>query len=255
MVSELTCMSNAVIDKDYARWILRLKQKVQQAQLTAARNSNSVLIELYWELGREITQREKEFDYGAKFIERIASDLKQEFPNIKGFSRRNLYRIRQWYLFFLASGGVVPTAVAQLPWAFQALLVQKFKDLNIILLYSRSVHCHNWSFDTLEANIRNSYHLRVGKADHNFVSTLPKAQSDLAIETIKNPYVFDFLGLEHDAQEREIEKEIMKRITDFMLELGKGFAIVGRQYNIQISDSDYFAAPRIRSKWNTRYVT
>ena len=120
------------------------------------------------------------------------------------------------------------------------MLIQKIKELKIILLYAKAIHRHNWSAETLEANIRNKYHLRVGKADHNFESTLSKAQSDLAIETIKNPYYFDFLGLEYDAQEREIEKEIMKRITDFMLELGRGFAFVGRQYNIQVNESDYF---------------
>lgn len=233
-------MGKTVIDNDYAKWIFRLKLKVQQAQLQAARNSNSVLIELYWELGKEITQREKEFEYGESFIEKVAVDLKHEFPDIKGFSRRNLYRIRQWYSYFLENSGVVPTLVAQLPWAFQALLVQKFKELDIILLYAKSVGRHNWSIDSLEANIKNNYHLRIGKADHNFEATLPKPQSDLAIETIKNPYFFDFLELGNDAQEREIEKEIMSRITDFMLELGKGFAFVGRQYNIQINGSDYF---------------
>src|SRR5262249_13531139 len=105
-------MSKAVIDKEYAKWIVHLKQRVQQARLKAARTSNGVLIELYWELGKEITQREKEFNYGENFIERVAIDLKHEFPDIKGFSRRNLYRIRQWYLFFLANGEVVPPLMA-----------------------------------------------------------------------------------------------------------------------------------------------
>src|SRR5579862_1737438 len=122
-------MDKASIDKDYAKWILLLKQKVQQAQLKAAHNSNKVLIALYWELGKEITSREKKFNYGEHFIEKVAVDLKHEFPDINGFSRRNLYRIRQWHLFFLSNGGVVPPAVAQLPWRHQALLVEKFKEL------------------------------------------------------------------------------------------------------------------------------
>jgi predicted nuclease of restriction endonuclease-like (RecB) superfamily len=233
-------MKKVLMDKDYANWILQIKRKVQLAQLKAAASNNKALIELYWELGKEISQREKEFDYGENFIEKIATDLKYEFPDIKGFSRRNLYAIRQWYLFFLENGEVVHQAVAQLPWRHQILLIQKFKNLDTIVLYAKAIVRHKWSRDSLEANIRNDYHLRVGNADHNFESTLPKPQSDLAIETIKNPYYFDFLGLGDDAQEREIEKELIKRITDFMLELGKGFAFVGRQYAIQISDSDYF---------------
>jgi predicted nuclease of restriction endonuclease-like (RecB) superfamily len=233
-------MEKAVIDKDYARWILQLKAKVRQAQLRAAVSNNKALIELYWELGKEITEREKTFSYGENFIEKVAIDLKHAFPDIKGFSRRNLYAIRQWYLFFLENGGVVQQVVAQVGWSQQTLLVQKFKDLDTIVLYAKSILRHNWSRNTLEANIKNNYHLRIGNADHNFEATLPKPQSDLAIETIKNPYYFDFLGLGAEAQERDIEKGLIKRITEFMLELGKGFAYVGRQYAIQISDSEYF---------------
>ncbi|HEX3933364.1 MAG TPA: PDDEXK nuclease domain-containing protein [Puia sp.] len=235
-------MGKALIDKNYARWIAELKAKVRHAQLKAAASNNRALIELYWELGRGITEREKEFSYGENFIEKVAVDLKHEFPDIKGFSRRNLYAIRQWYLFFNETGGieVVHRLGAQLPWRHQVLLVQKFKDLKIINLYARTVVRYGWSRDALEANIKDSYHLRIGNADHNFDVTLPKPQSDLAIETIKNPYYFDFLGLGAEAQERDIEKGLIKRITEFMLELGKGFAYVGRQYAIQISDSEYF---------------
>ncbi|HSC37090.1 MAG TPA: PDDEXK nuclease domain-containing protein, partial [Chitinophagaceae bacterium] len=137
-------------------------------------------------------------------------------------------------------GEVVQRPVAQLPWRYQILLVQKIKDLETMLLYAKAVQKNNWSKDTLEANIKSSYHLRLGKADHNFEQTLPKPQSDLAIETIKDPYHFDFLGLNAEAQERDIEQGLTRRIMDFMLELGKGFAFVGRQYKLEISDADYF---------------
>src|SRR5690349_4092361 len=118
-------METAMTDPGYRQWLLQLKQKVQQAQLKAAANTNSVLVELYWELGKEITSREKEFTYGENFINQIATDLQREFPGIKGFSRRNLYAIRQWYLFFQSNGGVVQWPVAQLPWRYQLLLIQK----------------------------------------------------------------------------------------------------------------------------------
>ena len=235
-------MKKAVIDRDYAKWIVELKAKVRQAQLRTAALNNQVLIDVYWELGKEIAERQKKFGYGDSFIDKVAVDLKHEFPDIKGFSRRNLYAIRQWYLFFSENGGIeiVHQLGAQLPWRHQVLLIQKFKDLKIINLYTRMVVRYGWSRDALEANIKNNYHLRIGNADHNFEATLPKPQSDLAIETIKNPYYFDFLELGAEAQERDIEKGLIKRITEFMLELGKGFAYVGRQYAIQISESEYF---------------
>lgn len=229
-----------LMDRAYRDWLLEIKRKVQLAQLKAAASVNTVLIEIYWDLGKEITLREKDFAYGENFIGQVATDLRQEFPGIKGFSRRNLYAIRQWYLFFSRHGEVVHQPVAQLPWRHQLLLIQKFKDLEIILLYANATHKNNWSRDTLEANIKSGYHLRVGKADHNFQLTLPKPQSDLAAETIKDPYHFDFLGLDDQAKEREIENELTQRITEFMLELGKGFAFVGRQYKLEIGESDYY---------------
>jgi predicted nuclease of restriction endonuclease-like (RecB) superfamily len=233
-------MRKAVIGKDYAKWLVQLKKKVHQAQLKAAAINNRILIEMYWELGKAITDRQKKFGYGDSFIDKVAIDLKHEFPDIKGFSRRNLYAIRQWYMFFQENGGKVQRGVALLPWGHQTLLVQKFKDLKTIVLYANAVARNGWSRDALEANIKDKYHLRIGNADNNFATTLPKPQSDLALETIKNPYYFDFLELSNDAQERDIEKELIKRISSFMIELGKGFAFVGRQYPIQISKSEYF---------------
>ena len=138
-------MGKAVIDKDYAKWILQLKTKVQQAQLKAAAMNNQVLIEVYWELGKSITERQKKFGYGDGFIDKVATDLKVAFPDIKGFSRRNLYAIRQWYLFYSEKGGIVHQVGAQLPWRHQVLLVQKFKDLKIINLYAKSVIRFGWS--------------------------------------------------------------------------------------------------------------
>jgi hypothetical protein len=168
-------------DGKYLEWIKALKQKVLKAQLKAAVGVNRVLIALYWDLGREITVREKEFAYGENFITKVAADLGHEFPEIKGFSRRNLYAIRQWYLFFSGHGGLVQQPAAQLPWAHQLLLIQRVKKLEITNLYAKAVLKNNWSRDTLEANIKSGFHLRAGIADHNFHYTLPRPQSDLAI--------------------------------------------------------------------------
>ncbi|MFI5123968.1 MAG: YhcG family protein [Chitinophagales bacterium] len=233
-------MNKKILDREYVQWLKVLKQKVLQAQLKAAAGTNRVLIRLYWDLGREITEREKEFSYGENFISKVAKDLNREFPEIKGFSRRNLYAIRQWYLFFSGHGGLVHQPGAQLPWRHQLLLIQKVKKLEVINLYANAALKNNWSRDTLDANIKSGFHLRAGKAEHNFRHTLPSPQSDLAIETIKDPYHFDFLGLNEASQEREIEQQLTKRITEFMLEPGNGFAFVGRQFKIEVGESDYF---------------
>ena len=224
----------------YKEWFAEIKRKVQQAQLRAAASFNTVLIDLYWDLGKEIVNRETGFKWGDNFLQQLSADLKANFPQINGFSRRNLYTIRQWYLFFSQKFEFVPQAVAQLPWSYQRLIVSKIKDIEVAVLYAKATRKNNWSRDALEVNIKGNYHLRLGKADHNFELTLPKPQSDLAAESIKDPYHFDFLGLEEDAQEREIEQALTNKITEFMLELGKGFAFVGRQYRLEISDNDYY---------------
>lgn len=233
-------MEKPILDATYKQWFLEIKRKVQQAQLKTAVNTNVILIELYWELGREIVARQTEFKWGDNFLQQLSADLKSSFPEINGFSRRNLYTIRQWYIFFSSEYEFVPQPVAQLPWSYQTLLISKVKDIEILIQYAIATHRNNWSRDTLEANVKGGFHLRVGKSDHNFELTLPKPQSDLAIETIKDPYHFDFLGLQDDAQEREIEYALTQKITAFMLELGKGFAFVGRQYKLEISETDYF---------------
>ncbi|MBV7530977.1 YhcG family protein [Chitinophaga sp. sic0106] len=227
-------------NKAYKEWLVEIKNKVNQAQLKAVSNFNIVLIELYWDLGKEIISKQTEYKWGENFLEQLSIDLKKSFPQINGFSRRNLYSIRQWYVFFSQQFEFVPQPVAQLPWSYQRLLISKIKDLATVVLYAKATHKNGWSRNQLEINIKHNFHLRQGKSDHNFDSTLPKPQSDLAAEAIKDPYHFDFLGLEETAQEREIELALTQKITHFMLELGKGFAFVGRQYKLEISDSDYF---------------
>ena len=198
-------MHKPVFEKAYKEWFLEIKAKVHRAQLKAASNFNLVLIDLYWQLGKEIVDRQAEFKWGDNFLQRLSLDLKSSFPKINGFSRRNLYTIRQWYLFFSSTCEFVPQPVAQLPWSYQTLLISRVKDIDIVIIYAKATHKYGWSRDTLDINIKNEFHARLGSADHNFELTLPRPQSDLAKETIKDPYHFDFLGLEMDAQEREIE--------------------------------------------------
>ena len=195
---------------------------------------------LYWELGTQINSKQNEFSWGTNLIEQLSIDLKLEFPGITGFSRRNLYAIRQWYLFYSSKYEFVPQHVAQLPWGHIRLIISKIKNIDEAEFYIYATIENGWSRDVLESQIESHYYRRIGKSVSNFTKTLSSPVSDLAVQTIKDPYYFDFTGLEESAQEREIESELVKHITKFLLELGKGFAFVGRQFKIEISDTDYF---------------
>ncbi|NLK81412.1 MAG: DUF1016 domain-containing protein [Bacteroidales bacterium] len=162
------------------------------------------------------------------------------FPNIKGFSRRNLYAIKQWYNFYEKHSAIVPQAVAQIPWGHNRLIISKIKNTEEALFYCSATLHNGWSREQLEIAIKNNYFENKGKAITNFTNVLPAEQSQLAIETLKNPYNLDFLGLEDDALEKEVEDAMMQHLTRFLIELGKGFAFVGRQYSIAVSQNEYF---------------
>ncbi len=228
------------LDKDYRVFLSELKEKVLRTQLKASMAANAIVVDFYWELGKEIVRLDNTNHWGAKLIEQLATDLRMEFSEVKGFSRRNLYAIRQWYLFLSTRFEFVPQAVAQLPWGHQRLIINKIKDIDVALTYAAACLENSWSRDTLEANIVSNFHLRVGNGQTNFSATLPSIHSDLAIQTIKNPYYFDFIEVTDQHSEREIEKELIKHISEFMVELGKGFAFVGKQYNIVVNNNDYY---------------
>lgn len=227
-------------NKEYRTWIVELKTKIHSAQNKVAYTINSQLLELYWQIGKDILEKQQVTKWGSSFIEQIAVELKHEFPDIKGFSRRNLYAIRQWYSFYSAKYKFVPQHVAQIPWGHNRLIISKVKDLDEADFYCNQIIANNWNRDTLEIQIENGLFARQGVSDNNFPATLSESQSDLASQALKDPYNFDFLGLENDALELTIENELIKNITKFLLELGKGFAYLGHQYKIEISETDYF---------------
>lgn len=231
-------MSN--IEEGYNTWFESIKKKIRTAQLRAAVAVNAELLNVYWDLGKEITDKQNEAKWGDAILEQLSIDLRINFPNIKGFSKRNLYAIRQWYLFFKSSFEFVPQAVAQIPWGHNRLIVAKIKNIDEALFYVQATVENGWSREQLEIQINNNYYKTKAKAITNFTNTLPSPQSQLAIETLKNPYNFDFLGLEEDALEREIEHAMVQNITKFLMEMGKGFAFVGRQYLVQVSETEYY---------------
>lgn len=225
---------------EFSAWIRDIKEKIHAAQRKVAMSLNSQLIELYWEIGHSIVEKQEKADWGSAFIDQAALELKHEFPDMKGFSRRNLYAMGQWYRFYSSHHQSVPQCVAQLPWGHNRLIISKVKILDEAEFYCNETIKNGWDRDTLEIQMANNLYKRKGRAQNNFMTTLPADRYGIVSQTLKDPYNFDFLGLHNDALERAIEDELTAHITQFLLELGNGFAFMGRQYKIEIADTDYF---------------
>ena len=188
-------------NKDYVEWINNLKKRFRQVQLKAAVKINNELLNFYWELGKEITQKQKETKWGDKFLESLSKDLMAEFPDVKGFSLRNLKYIRQWYLFW-ENGQQAVALITQIPWGHNLVIISKCKNTKEALFYVQKTIENGWSRAVLTHQIESGLYKRTGKAITNFDITLPKPQSDLARETIKDPYCFDSLILREDYMEK-----------------------------------------------------
>lgn len=233
-------MADIMDFKAYAKWLNEIKHRIHASRTKVALSINSEVLVLYWEIGKSIYEQQQLENWGSHIIDKISIDLKHEFPDMKGFSRRNIYAMRQWFLFYSHSFSFVPQAVTQIPWGHNRLIISKTKDIEEGLFYAHEAATNNWSRDTLEIQIHNDLYSKKGNAITNFDTVLPEKQSALAKNILKDPYNFDFLGLENDALEKSIEDELVKHITKFLLELGKGFAFLGQQYKIEITDTDYF---------------
>lgn len=225
-------------EHDYRIWISELKLKIRSTQIKAAIAVNTTLIEFYWELGKMIVEKQQQSSWGDKLLEQISKDLKEEFPDMQGLSVRNLKYCRLFYSFYKDSQ-IRQQLVAQIPWGHNILI---FSKLNILeaQFYIQQIIENNWSRAILSNQIKSKLFDRIGKSITNFKTTLPEPFSDLAEETLKDPYVFDFLTLSHKAKERDIENQLIEHIKKFLLELGKGFAFVGQQYHLEIAENDYF---------------
>ncbi|MEM9092973.1 MAG: PDDEXK nuclease domain-containing protein [Cyanobacteria bacterium P01_F01_bin.53] len=222
----------------YDRFLSDLKILIKTSQVKAALAVNSELILLYWKIGRDILQRQQQEGWGSKVIERLSKDLKRSFPDIKGFSRTNLMYMRAlaeaWpdEQFVHQLGG-------QIPWKHNCIILDKVKDPNERRWYIHKTIENGWSRNILALQIDTRLYHRQGSAVTNFEKTLPKPQSELAQELIKDPYNFDFLTLGQDALERELERGLLEHIRDFLLELGLGFAFLGSQYPVVVDDIEY----------------
>ena len=231
--------SQPALPAGYAPLLADLKARVRAAQVRAVLSVNRELVLLYWHIGREILRCQRDEGWGAKVVERLAQDLRTEFPEIEGFSPRNLKYMRALAVAY-PEGEFVQQVAAQIPWGHNLLLLNKLKQRELREWYAKKTLEHGWSRAVLSMQIQTKAHSRAGKALTNFKQTLPPPQSDLAQQTLKDPYVFDFLTLSVGARERELEQGLVDHVQKFLLELGVGFAFVGRQVHLEIGKEDYY---------------
>lgn len=223
----------------YGEWLAELKGRIHSAQQRAALAVNTELLTLYWRIGRDILDRQAELGWGAKVIDRLSRDLREAFPEMKGFSSRNLRYMRDFARAW-SDTEIWQQTAAKLPWGHNMVLVDRVRSTDERIAYARAALEHGWSRNVLEIQIEARSIQRSGKAVTNFERTLPAVHSDLAREALKDPYKLDFLGLGDDAQERAIEQAIVDHVTEFLLELGAGFAYVGRQIHLEVGGDDFF---------------
>lgn len=227
----------------YSALLHDIKARIHRGQIKVANSINTELTQMYWDIGSLIHERQKQEGWGAGIIPRLAKDIVNELPEVKGFSDRNLKRMLRFYREYSdikSIGTIVPQAVAQLPWSHNSLLIERVKDTSARVWYAEQVIIEGWSRDSLMQMIKSNAFERQGSAVSNFNQRLPAAQSNLAQQTLKDPYVFDFLTLSEPFKERELETELLKHLEKFLLELGEGFSFVGRQYHLEISDKDFY---------------
>ena len=234
-----TPVSLSTPPEGYGDWLADLKSRIHNAQQRATLAVNRELVLLYWQIGHDILNRQEEQGWGAKVIERLAHDLRAAFPDMKGLSPRNLKYMRAFAEAW-PDAEFVQQAAAQLPWGHNLVLLDKLPGPETRRWYAAKAIEHNWSRNILAMQIEARLLDRSGKAVSNFENHLPKPQSDLARESLKDPYRFDFLGLTLDAQEREIENALVKHVTEFLLELGAGFAFVGQQVLLDVGGDEFF---------------
>ena len=268
MAENMTMASNS----DFKSWVSQLKQDIRSAQIRAAIKVNTELLRLYWRMGADICEKQKSASWGDGWLKELSRELMTEFPDMKGFSHRNLQYIRQWYLFYNQENTIVQQAVAQLedvnvqqavakldddmrqqhvaqisedvffsvPWGHHLYIISQCKDVSRAVFYLKKTVENGWSRAVLLNYLDTNLYERQGKAVNNFNRLLANPQSELAAQTLKDPYNFDFLTLDGEYRERELEQALTHNVTRFLLELGTGFAFVGSQVSLQVGEDTVY---------------
>ena len=235
-----------VVTDDYKVWIDEVKKKIRNSQIKASVKINYEMLDLYWNLGNDICEKQKQAKWGDAFLKVMSNDLQKAFPGVSGFSVENLKHIRYWYNFYANNEkGLQPVTqiekmVKSIPWGHNQRIMYKCKDVQEALFYIQKTMDNNWSRNVLVHQIESDLYTRQGKAINNFQVKLPEPQSDLAEQTLKDPYNFDFLSLREEYNERELEVALVEQITQFLLELGTGFSFIGKQVEIKVGESDFY---------------
>ena len=240
-------MNKEIIQKDeYKKLIEEIKTQVQTSQIKASISVNKELLKLYWNIAQLIVEKQKLTSWGDGFIKSISKDLQKDFPNIKGFSTTNIKYMRKWYLFYSKEKSpqlvdfLKGEILFQIPWGHNREIITKSNSLEEAIFYVRKTIENNWSRNVLMNQIEYKLYERQGGAITNFKEKLPAVHSDLAIQTLKDPYCFDFLTLTDSYNEKELEDSLVENITKFLLELGSGFSYIGRQYKLEVGNDDFY---------------
>ncbi len=231
--------STVEMPADYADWLAGIKTRIHGERLRIVLASNAAMVLLYWEIGQSIIGKQTEQGYGTRVIDRLAADLRDAFPDMKGFSPRNLKYMRAFAAAW-PNREVVQRIVAQLTWGQNITLLEKLATSEDRLWYADRTVEHGWSRNILAIQIETRARLRHGKAQNNFSATLPPEDSDMAAQIFKDPYLFDFLGTDAPRREKQLEQGLIDHIQKFLLELGQGFAFVGRQVHLELGDEDFY---------------
>lgn len=230
--------SLAEVPLDYAEVLQSIKTQIQHSCLKAVLSANAALTLLYWQIGQIILTRQTQQGWGAKVIDRLSFDLKEAFPDMRGFSPRNLKYMRAFAEAY-PDLEIVQRVIAQIPWRSNLALLDKLKDQDLRLWYAQKTLENGWSQPVLIFQIESGLHQRLGSTSNNFAVSLPPEQSDMATQIFKDPYIFDFLGTDTPRRELDIEKALTAHVEKFLLELGQGFAFVGRQVLLEVGDTDF----------------
>lgn len=223
----------------YLQFIEEVKSEIQRQRISVVLNANASMIRLYWNIGQAILQKQSDEGWGAKVIDRMAADIKASFPEMSGFSPRNIKYMRKFAECW-PDYTIVQQVVAQLPWRTNITLMDKLKDPESRIWYAQKVIENGWSSTVLDIQIQGKLMERSGKSVNNFAVALPPSDSDMADQVFKDPYLFDFLGTDMPRREVEIERQLTEHIQNFLLELGQGFAFVGRQVHMEVGGQDYY---------------
>ncbi len=234
----------AISTKEYVSTLAEIKSQIEQSKVNAILSVNKELIKLYWSIGKLIVEKQKKEGWGARVLEKLAHDLQNLCSGMGGFSKRNVFRMLAFYKAY----EIVPQAVAQLeelpiftiPWGHNAVLLEKVKTIEKRLWYAKKALECGWSRSALETWIKSDLFSREGKAITNFKHTLPLPHSAMAQQSFKDPYIFDFLTLHEDHIERDLEEGLIHNVEQLLLEMGKGFSLVGRQYHLEVDGDDYY---------------